>query len=481
MHDLFFILFYIYIFISAIYLLLDNRSTSSTLAWLFIFIIFPPGGIICYILFGKNRRIVGKRRKQLELIIRKNFENTLKPLIIRHKKAKIDITKSDPLKNKRKLVNLLEKSSLSLVTENNDVQIIQSGKEKFSKLFEDLKNAKKTIHMAYFIWRNDSLTQELKNILISKAKEGVEVRILIDAVGSFTLSNSYKNELKSNGIEIYRYLNFMSPFSLHTINYRNHRKIVVIDGKISYSGGMNMGKEYIEGAFGCNSWRDTHLRIVGESSTYLQGIFLLEWESTTKEKLLGKKYFPKIDKYHGNKMMQIAISGPDSEWESIKQMYFEMICSAKNNIYLQTPYFIPDLTLMEALTNAALSGVDVKIMITGVPDKKFLYWTAFTYFEKLLDAGVKIFHYNKCFLHSKTIAVDSEICSIGTANFDIRSFAINYEQMSIFYDTELASSLEKDFKNDLTECKQLTIAKINTLPNLIKLRNSLARLLSPIL
>ena len=474
-------LFYLYIIISIIFLLLDNRNTSSTFAWLFIFIIFPFGGIVCYILFGKNHRIVGKRRKMVEANIRNTFKSTLKPFIETHKEVKIDIEKADPLMYKRKLINLLEISSLSLLTENNSVQLIQSGKEKFSLLFEDLKKAKETIHMAYFIWRNDALTQELKSILIEKAKAGVEVRILIDAVGSFTLSSSYKNELKKNGIHIYRYLDFMSLFSLHTINYRNHRKIVVIDGKISYTGGMNMGREYVDGAFGYNSWRDTHLRIVGEGTKYLQGIFLLEWKTTTQEKLFGAKYFPKIKKDIGSVKMQVAVSGPDSEWESIKQMYFEMICAAKKSVYIQSPYFVPDESLMNALKNTALSGIDVQIMITGVPDKKIPYWAAYTYFEDLIESGVKIYHYNKCFLHSKTIAVDSEICAVGTANFDIRSFAINYELMSLFYDKKLTVELEKDFRKDLQDCVEVTGEKYDNLNTFVKLRNSIARLLSPIL
>jgi cardiolipin synthase A/B len=474
-------LFYIYIIISIIFLLLDNRNPSSTFAWLFIFMIFPIGGIACYILFGKNHKIVGKRRKKIEQKIRRTFKSTLKPFIATHRNVKTGIKKSDPLMYKRKLINLLEVSSLSLLTEKNNVKLIQTGKEKFSLLFKDLEESKKTIHMAYFIWRDDSLTQKLKNILIERAKAGVEVRILIDAVGSFTLPSSYKNELKKNGVHIYRYLDFMSLFSLHTINYRNHRKIVVIDGKISYTGGMNIGKEYIDGAFGYNYWRDTHLHIVGEGTKYLQGIFLLQWETTTQEKLFGTKYFPKIEKDIGNVKMQVAVSGPDSEWESIKQMYFEMICAAKKNIYIQSPYFIPDISLIDALRNAALSGVETQIMITGIPDKKIPYWTAYTYFEKLIEAGVKIFQYKKSFLHSKTIAIDSEICAVGTANFDIRSFVINYELMAVFYDHKLTSDLEKDFKKDIQNCIEITTEKYNKLNTFCRLRNSVARLMSPIL
>ena len=481
MHDFLITIFYIYITVSAIYLLLDNRNPSSTFAWLFIFIIFPLGGIVCYILFGKNHRIVGKKRKQIELDIKNNFKDILIELTDFHKDAELDISKNDPFLYKQKLINLLEKSSLSYLTVNNNVKLIQTGKEKFKMLFEDIRNAKESVHLAYFIWRDDELTRELKDILISKVKEGVEVRILVDAIGSFMLSNKYRDDLRNSGIQIYRYLNVDSIFKLHTINYRNHRKIVVIDGKIGYTGGMNMGLEYIHGAFGKNSWRDTHLKITGDAVKYLQGIFTLEWLITTNEKITGIKYFPIIEEILDNVKIQIAVSGPDGEWESTKQIYFEMITAAKKNIFIQTPYFVPDDPLIDALSNAALSDIDVRIMITGVPDKKIPYWAAYTYFEELLGSGVKIYHYNKCFLHSKTISIDSEICSIGTANFDIRSFSINYELMAVLYDGNLSKQLEQDFINDLSECEEISEKYITGLPISIKLRNSLSRLLSPIL
>ena len=242
-----------------------------------------------------------------------------------------------------------------------------------------------------------------------------------------------------------------------------------------------MGKEHINGDFGYNCWRDTHLRIVGESVKSLNGVFAFEWETTTEQKIYGKKYFPQIKPGTGNIKMQITVSGPDSKWESIKQMYFEMICSARKNVYIQTPYFVPDESLIDAMKTAALSGRDIKIMITGVPDKKIPYWVAFTYFKELLDAGVKIYHYNRCFLHSKTIVIDSEIAAVGTANFDIRSFSINYELMAVLYDKKLSLQLEKDFEADLKHCSEMTVEKYNNISKLIRFRNSIAKLMSPIL
>jgi cardiolipin synthase A/B len=480
--EFFLIFYYVYIVAAAIFLILDNRRTASTFAWLLVFIVIPLFGVLAYILFGKNHRIIGKKRKKIDQKINESFSEVLDGTEENdHEKIMHEIESNNSLQSIKKLITLLKKNSYALLTANNKVEIIQEGERKFFQLKKDLEGAEKFIHMAYFIWRDDDMTREIKRILIKKAGEGVEVRILVDALGSIKLSSEYKKELREAGVYIYRYFDFGSLFTLHTINYRNHRKIVVVDGYIGYTGGMNMGQEYIDGDFGCDCWRDTHIRIIGDGVEFLQAIFVMEWENTTHEKIIGIKYFPGIKGKVGDTKMQFAVSGPDSSWSSVKQMYFEMICSAKKSIIIQSPYFVPDESLMDALKTAALSGIEVQIMITGVPDKKLPYWTAFTYFEELLNAGVRIFHYNKCFLHSKTIAVDSEICSVGTANFDIRSFDINYELMVVLYDSELTVKLEKDFENDLTECSEMTQEKYDNIDTIVRFRNSAARLMAPLL
>ncbi len=479
--DMLVLIYYIYIVASAIFLILDNRRTASTFAWLFVFVAIPVIGVLAYVVMGKNHRIIGKKRKKLEQTLIKDFSVIIDEALNEHKSVKENIIASGLSFDTKKLINMLEQNSYAFLTGNNNIEIIQKGERKFSILKEDLKSAKKFIHMAYFIWRDDALTKEIKNILIKKAGEGVEVRILIDALGSIGLPQSYKKELRSAGVQIYRYFDFSSLFTLHTINYRNHRKIVVVDGWIGYTGGMNMGQEYIDGDFGCNCWRDTHMRILGNGVRFLQAVFVLEWENTTREKIFGSKYFPKIKNDFGDVKMNVVVSGPDSQWDSVKQMYFELICSAKKSIMIQTPYFIPDESLMDAMKAAALGGVDVKIMLTGVPDKKLPYWAAFTFFGDLLETGVKIYHYDKCFLHSKTIAVDSEICAIGTANFDIRSFDINYELMVVLYDKSLTNQLQSDFIADLNDCSEMTQDKYDAIKPFDKFRNSAARLASPLL
>lgn len=479
--DFAFVIFYIYLIASAIFLIYDNRKPSSTIAWLFVFTAIPVFGIIFYIIFGKNHKVIGKRRKGIEENCIDKFCEILKGHQSIHENVKAKLNKNPISIIGNKIVNLLENNSFSLLSENSKVEIIQSGEEKFSKLKDDLKNAKKFIHMAYYIWRYDNLTREIQDILIERAKNGVEVRVLVDALGSFSLPKKYCTSLRNAGVKIYRYFDFDSPFTLHTINHRNHRKIVVIDGTIGYAGGMNMGQEYITGAFGFKRWRDTHVRIFGDSVKNLQAIFSLEWENTTKQKLYDKKYFPDINEKIGNTIMQTTLSGPDSQWDAIKQMYFTMISSAKKSIYIQTPYFIPDEGLIDSLKTASLSGITVKIIVTGIPDNKAPYWAAFTYFEELIESGIEIYHYNKCFLHSKVIVIDSEICSIGTANFDIRSFTINYELMMVFYDSKISKNLVKDLEKDIESSSIMTTEKYNAISSVAKFRNSIARLASPLL
>ena len=298
---------------------------------IFIFILLPVVGLVFYIFFGKNHRIVGKHRKKIHQMIGSCFPENTKRFFRKHQMIIAELTKDKSCPLEKKLALLLEKNSYSLLTDNNQVEILQNGKEKFPTLIRDIKNAKKTIHLTYFIWRKDNLTKQIRDILIEKSKNGIKVRILIDAWGGIFLSQKYKMEMRKAGIKILRYFDFRFPFTTHTVNYRNHRKIAVIDGKIGYTGGINMGEEYLNGDRRFNFWRDTHLRIKGDAVIILQSIFALEWENTTKEKLLDKKYFPEIKKHKDSDQktrIQITTSGPDSSWESVRQMFFVMINNA---------------------------------------------------------------------------------------------------------------------------------------------------------
>lgn len=462
-------------------LILDNRDSRSTIAWIIVLVLLPVIGLLIYLLVGRNWRKVSKKRRLAEQDIAEKIVSSLSALVKREKNNVDYLLKQKEFKNKEELLNLLKNNSNSLLTISNKVEVLQTGEEKFRKLISDLKKAERFIHLEYFIWKNDKLVKQINKILIQKAKEGVEVRILYDSLGSFFFSWFIKRELRKNGIKVFPYFNFISPFKFHTLNYRNHRKIAIIDGKVAYTGGMNMAQEYSDGGKRFKRWRDTHLRIRGDSVEILQGIFAISWYNTTKEKLFSSRYFPIGKSFKDRTPVQITTSGPDAEWDSIKQLYFTLIATARKRAYIQSPYFIPDESVLTAMKVAALSGIDVRLMMTGLPDKKLPFWAAHTYFEDLLKAGVKIYQYKKGFLHCKTVMTDDSVCSIGTANMDIRSFDLHYELNTIIYDTEIAHKLKKDFQEDMGSSEEITLEKVKKTNVLARFRNSLARLLAPLL
>jgi cardiolipin synthase len=310
----------------------------------------------------------------------------------------------------------------------------------------------------------------------------VEVRLLYDPIGSFgDLRWKYIREMRAGSIKMYP---FSPIYFFHTIGYRNHRKIAVIDGKIGYLGGLNIGQEHIDGGEEFSSWRDTHLRLVGESASVLQAIFAVDWYNATSEKLSAEIYFPpsNLDPTQADLPIQITTSGPDSQWQAIRQLYFFMILSAERHVYLQSPFFIIDASIAEALKAAALAGVDVKVMLAPRgAGNQMPYWAAHTYIKEMSEAGVQVYFYQNGYFHPKTLNIDTEICSIGSANMDIRSFSINYEVNAIIYDKAVAQQLAQDFFNDMAHCTEFCLEDYEKSNVLLKLRDSIARLFSPLL
>lgn len=472
---------HIYIIITVIFLILDNREPASTFAWVFIFIIIPVGGLALYFLIGRNWRIKGRKRRLKYCQLTEEIKSLCKPHTNSQAQYLKALKDSSSPNYKNKLFNLLYHSSDSLLTINNRIRLYFSGKSKFSDLKADLENAEKFIHMEYYIWRNDSLTRQIQDILLRKVSQGVEIRILYDAIGSLGLRGYYLKRMRRAGIEIYPYYDFLSPLTIHTLNYRNHRKIAVIDGKIGYTGGMNMGKEYVDGGRRFDSWYDTHVRLEGESVGVLNSVFATSWVNTTKTNLFNPSYFPKPEQTYGFLPVQITTSGPDSQWGTIRQLYFSLISSAERSIFIRTPYFIPDQSIFTALETAALSGLDVKIILAGKPDKKLPFWAAKTYFQRLLQSGVKLYYYQKGFMHSKAVVVDDYVSSIGSANMDIRSFRLNYEVNTLIYDKNISGQVSKSFIDDLAECKEFSLSECERTKLLFRFRNSLARLFAPLL
>jgi cardiolipin synthase A/B len=384
--------------------------------------------------------------------------------------------------NHRKLLRLVRRNSYSALTTRNAVEMQQDAAEFYPRMMQDMQAARHSIHLQYFIWGADPFTEDLKDLLRAKAQAGVEVRLLYDPVGSQAhVGRAYVRDMRAAGIH-------MAPtsprYQLHTLSDRNHRKITVVDGAIGYTGGMNIGQEHLSGGKGFDAWRDTQVRIVGEGAALLQAVFMVDWYNAVQENLFAKAYFltEAMASTGGDVPVQILPSGPDSQWAAIRQLYACMIVSAQQHVFMQSPFFIPDATIAEALMSAALSGVDVQVMLSARPSGNRLPdWAGHTYIAEIVAAGVRVFRYEKGYLHAKTISIDAEICSIGSANIDIRSFSINYELNAVLYSKWLAQELEQDFARALVHCTEFDVTEYQHRNPAVRFRGSVARLLSPLL
>ena len=387
----------------------------------------------------------------------------------------------------RLLATLAHSSCGSVVTTSNRVEVLHGAKRKYPRLLEDIASAKQSIHLQYYIWRADGLGERLLNLLAAKVAEGVEVRLLYDPVGSFGFKSAiYWRRLRARGIECWP----CAPlWRVHTISYRNHRKIAVIDGRIGYTGGINIGEEHLDpeahyGPRGKGEWRDTHLRITGLAVRALQRVFAVDWANATGHSLLRPELFPELgeDEPVAGQPVQLVLSGPDSDWRAVRQQYLGMISGARERVRVQTPYFVLEGSLLEALKTAALSGVDVSIMVTGRgPDQRLVYWAARTYLAEIATAGVEVLQFEGGFLHAKTVVADGWVASVGSGNWDIRSFSINYELNAMVYDTAVAVDLEAAYERDRALCTRFDAERYRSGRRLPRFRDSVARLISPIL
>ncbi len=475
------ILYYIYlavVIVITIRILLDNKSPESSAGWLLAVIFLPYAGAVLYLMGGVN----WKKRKILKHLPEVRFKNELGP-ILEHQKNFMQNLPAEVDTDILKTATLSLQSGNSVLSVNNRSEFFFSGYEKFSSLLKDLEEAEETIHIEYFIFKEDETGRKVSEILKKKASEGLEVRIIFDGVGCFNrMSWKFKRELKEAGVQIKYFLDPMNVLSGRLLNYCNHRKIVVIDGRTGYTGGMNIGDEYITGGEKFDSWRDTHIKVEGEVVHLLQTVFLSDWENSGGEKLGKEKYFPEIGSVSQKALpMQVLVSGPDSDWFSLEKLYMNMISNADREVYIQSPYFIPSSSIQNALETASLSGVDVHLMITGIPDKLIPFWVAHTYWETLLSAGVKIYLYQEGFLHAKMVVADEKIATIGSCNMDIRSFHLDYELNLIYYDSSIAIELKNRFFEDMKGCREINEKDLQKRGFFYRLRNSAFRIIAPIL
>jgi cardiolipin synthase len=428
---------------------------------------------------------IGRTRKLVRQDVPSHLGETLEQAQAEHDAAMQRIASRPPLV--RQLATLAHSASGGLVTTSNSVEVLQDAVEKYPRLLADIEGARETIHLQYYIWRPDSLGLRLMALLEAKVAQGVKVRVLYDPVGSFGIKGAiYVRRMRARGIEMWP----SSPlWRVHTISYRNHRKIAVIDGRIGYTGGINIGDEHIDPALaypetGYGMWRDTHLRITGMAVRSLQRVFAVDWANATGTTLFTPTNFPPLNEHEGSggQPVQLVLSGPDSDWRAIRQQYFGMIVSARERVRVQTPYFILDASLAEALKTAAMSGIDVSVMVAnGGPDQRLVYWAARTYLAEIATAGVEVLLYDCGFLHAKTVVADGWVASVGSGNWDIRSFSINYELNAMIYDTVVAAEVEAGFERDRAKCRRFDPDDYRDSSRLLRFRDSVARLVSPLL
>jgi len=456
---------------------LERKNASSTWAWLMVLFFIPVLGFILYWIVGRS--LTGKKIFKLDKVSKLGIEKEVNEQleILKRNELKYKLEELNPYKE---LFYLHLKNSGAIYSQNNEVDLFIDGEDKFSALIRDMEQAKDHIHLLYYIVRHDQLGKRIADVLIKKAREGVEVRFLFDDFGSRLLSKQFIRRLEAAGVQVAQFFPSRFPKISLRINFRNHRKLAIIDGKIGYIGGFNIGDEYLGRSEKFGYWRDTHLRVMGDAVKMMQMRFILDWNQASPRKVkYNERYFVGGD--YGDIGMQIVSNGPDHQWEQIKYGYIKMILSAKEYVYIQTPYFIPDDSLMDALRIAALSGVKIKIMIPNKPDHPFVYWATLSHVGELLNEGAEVYLYQNGFLHAKTIVVDGKLSSVGTANIDVRSFRLNFEVNAFIYDPKFALRLVKIFEDDIKLSTQMTKSLYQKRSIVIRFKESISRLLSPIL
>ena len=465
--------------LAAVLIFMERRNIAATWAWLMVLLFLPGIGFIVYLIFGHKLS-----KKKLYRLKEGEFSH-FRAAVDRQKQllAQGELQVNDPeMERHRDMIFMNVVSDGAYYTQDNTIQVFKEGHSLFNLMFKQMEEAREHIHLLYYILNDDDLGKQLIQLLTKKAKEGVEVRLLYDAVGSSGISSRFLRPLVEAGGEVASFFPAKIPFLNFRVNFRNHRKLTIIDGKIGYIGGFNIGDEYLGKDKKLGYWRDTHLLIEGRAVYMLQARFFLDWNlSAPKRMHESLVYFPELHESEGTIGVQIVSSGPNSEKEQIKHAFLKMIYKARKKIYLQTPYFVPDEGVLTALKMAAMSGVDVRVMVPGRPDHLLVFWATHSYLGDLLKSGVRCFLYEKGFMHAKAIVVDTQLSSVGTANVDIRSFKLNFETNAFMYDSQMAKELEELFVSDLADCREMTLGEYVNRPLRLRLLESLARLLSPLL
>lgn len=451
--------------------LMDNRQPAKTMAWLLVLAFIPLLGIVLYFFFGQNTR---KER----VISQRSLDQLTKRSMLEYVEQKS--LRVPPVH--RTLVQLFANQNMSLPFKDNEVDIYTSGYDFFPVLLQEIGKARDHIHLDVFIFEDDPLGQLVADALIDKARQGVEVRVIYDDVGSWKVRNRFFERMREAGIDVHAFMPVKFPMFTGKVNYRNHRKLCVIDGQVGFIGGMNIAMRYVKGRAG-QPWRDTHLRVQGGAVYAIQCAFLVDWYFVDRTLITSRRYYPSF-RYpiENDCLAQVVTSSPVSPWPDIMQGYVRILLSAKQYVYMETPYFLPTEIILFALRTAALAGVDVRLMMPLKGDAKLVEWASRSYVAEVLEAGVKVYYYKVGFNHSKLLVSDDSLCTCGSSNIDFRSFENDFEANVFFYDSDMALRMKAVFMNDMAHCVLLNaVKKAPRRPFLQKLWESLVRMLSPLL
>lgn len=445
----------------------ENRNPIRSLAWVLALIFLPGIGLIFYLFFGRSLR--GR-----QMISRRNKRTLFHSQTIRH-----DLKEQDLTNTEQQVVKITHRVSRYPFTLNNKADIFVSGDKKFEALKRDLLKASHSIYLQYYIFQDDTLGNEIADILISKAREGVEVKVIYDHVGSFSSSNKFFARMNASGVAVHPFFRVTFPQLANRVNWRNHRKIVIIDNTIGYIGGMNIADRYLGTAEGGNPWRDTHLRLEGDIVNSLINAFCIDWNFMKNDVLISDRNINhEISNATG---MQLITSGPTEPWDNLELTFLKAIAGANKCVYIQTPYFLPTDALLRALEAAALANVDVRIMLPLKSDSKMLGYASFSYVTQCLKAGIKVYLYTPGMLHSKVMIIDDSFVTTGSVNFDFRSFENNFEGNVLIYDKALNRQMKDIFFEDLKLSRKITLSVWRRRPRVKRSLESVLRLLAPIL
>lgn len=450
----------------------DNRNPLKTLPWILVLVLAPGAGLVIYFFFGQNlskRRIISRRtRKRITTRLEENDA--------------AGGTGIPPLR--LPLARLLSQTALAVPLYGSRLTPYVDGKTKMDALLEAIAGARHHIHIQYYIFSDDETGRRLRDTLTAKAREGVEVRILYDDVGCTGVKKAFFEGMRADGIEAYSFLHVKFPRFTSKVNYRNHRKIGVIDGRIGFIGGMNVADRYVLGIERGNGererWRDTHFRIEGSGVAGLQASFLSDWSATTKQAVGGPAYFPAPERLTDN-VMQIVPSGPLGKWRTLLQAVEYAVSRAAQRVWIETPYYLPSETLNAALQEAALAGIDVRLMLPERSDSRVVDLASHSYLDDMMQAGVKIAFYTPGFLHSKLLLIDDDLAVVGSANMDFRSFEHNFEVNAFVYDRAFNARLAAIYETDLGDCRRVTPGDWFRRPRTRRWAESFMRIFSPLL